>query len=142
MRVAGLTDAEIARGLDMSEKTIAPYLYKAGKNGWLKSEDPRDLLEYQMMHKVVQRLDEALDDDTRAYASGMPVKTTVALKVAEGTMFKKISGEGEAKPPSVAIAIQIQGMPMAGAPNVDASQVGGTPIYVDGEVADAKLERE
>lgn len=88
METAGVEREEICTSLHITMGTLKQYLYLAGKNNWIDFANPRDSVEYGLLHKAVRNLNEALEDDTRAYTSGMPVKTQVALKVAEGTVFK------------------------------------------------------
>ncbi len=131
MRMQGIDDDAIARALDISPKSISPYLYRAGRNGWLAEDDPKNRLEYQVLHKVVRNLDEGLDS-TATLQTGMPVKTAVALKVAEGTLFQKANVGG----PTVvqtAISIKIEGAPAGAAATFDTSDLGGTPAFVEGE---------
>jgi hypothetical protein len=131
MRKAGVADAEIAKALGLSEKTLPGYLYKAGKMGWLTFDDPKDALEYQILHKAVKRLDEGLDDETRNEKTGMPVQTVVALRIAEGTVFKKFDQANTLVGPMTAISIKIE-QPMAGQVTV-LDEEAGTPAYIDGE---------
>jgi hypothetical protein len=136
MRAAGVTNAEIASTLGISEKSINPYIYRAGKNGWIDPDDPTEQLEYKMLHKVVRNLDEALDSGG-ILQNGMPVRTAVGLKIAEGTLFKKFDGVAQTNQPSTLVAVKIE-MPDGPRPQVRAgNDIGGVPAHVvDAEVVD------
>ncbi len=131
MRAADMTDAEIAKALGLAPSTIRPYLYKAGRNGFIDIfDDPKDQLEYQMLHKVVRNLNEGLDDSARHETSGMMVKTQVALKVAEMTIAKRFNEPVTAAQASTIVAIRIE-TPSGPAPEIREGTTGGTPAYLD-----------
>lgn len=133
MRIAGLDEEEIAKNLEMSPKSIRAYIYRAGKNGWVEFDDAKDHIEYSMMQRVTQNLEEGLQDDVRHVTSGMKVKTAVALKIAEGTIFKQF---GEAAPVSQAstiVAIKIE-MPSGPLQQMREDTTGGAPAYVDADI--------
>lgn len=134
MRGAGMTDEAIAQNLGLAVKTLHGYLYRAGKNGWLDDLlfDPKDRLEHKAMHKVIRNLEEALDDDTRAYATGQKVKTQVALKIAENTLFPKLAPQGGTSSPTmIGVKVQIVG---GAATQVREGTVNAAPAYIEGEV--------
>jgi DNA-binding CsgD family transcriptional regulator len=135
MRSAGMSDDEIAGTLGMSKKTISGYIYKAGKNGWLKEflDEPKDIIEYQLSHKVIKNLEEALDDNTRNEKTGVPVKTAVALKVAEGTIFKKFAEAPVTSSQSTIVGVRVE---VVGGerPAMRDGTVQAAPAYVDADV--------
>lgn len=134
MRSAGMGEDEIAKALGLSRSTLAGYVYKAGRNGYLTFDDPKDQLEYQVLHKVVRNLDQALDSE-RTLMNGMPVRTHVALKVGEGTLFKRF-GEPTTSQVSAVVAIRIE-MPSADgtAPaQIREGTTGGAPAFLEGVV--------
>lgn len=88
MELGGQTREEIAQALNLSPRTIQSYLYIAAKNGWIDFEHPKDSIEFQILPKVVRNLTQGLDDDNRHATSGMTVGQQMALKIAEGTVFK------------------------------------------------------
>lgn len=133
MRIAGMEDTEIAEKLNISRKSISPYIYRATKNGWLTLDDPKARLEYQMMHKVVDNINEGLNDRARHQTSGMMVGTAVALKVAEGTIFKQFDQE-VVSAPSTVVAVQVV-MPDGPRPQVRVgNDIGGVPAHIDAEI--------
>ena len=92
MRAAGIPDEAIAKALNLSVKTLSGYVYKAGRNGLLDDvlHEPKERLEYAVLHKVVRNLEEGLEDDHRNEKTGLQVKTHVALKIAEGALFPRV----------------------------------------------------
>lgn len=137
MRISGMEDEAIAEALGISVKSISPYIYRATKNGWLTLDDPKARLEYQMMHKVMDNINEGLNDTSRHMTSGMRVKTAVALKVAEGTIFKQFDTVADRTPSTTIVAVKIE-MPEGPRPQIRAgNDVGGVPAHVEGLVIDA-----
>lgn len=135
MRQAGLGEDEIAGALGLSRSTLKGYVYKAGRNGWLDLDDPKDRLEYQVLHKVVKRLDEALDaGNDRVLNTGMKESTAVALKVGEGTLFKQFDKDPGASMQQTVVAIKIE-MPPGVPTAIREGTTGGAPAYIDAEVA-------
>ena len=132
MRMAGIATPEIAKALDIKEKSVNQYLYLAGRNGWLSDSenwaDPADRLEFELSHKVVRNLNNALDEEaTRPIG-----KDSITLEVAKGTLFKKF-GEQQAAGPALsnmlAIKIEVVGNPTS-SENIIAS---GEARYIEGE---------
>lgn len=132
MRISGMEDPQIADALKISQKSISPYIYRAGRNGWLNLDNPVERVQYELMHKVVRNLAEGLDDSVRHQTSGMPVKTAVALKIAEGTIFREQrTPEDSTGSQIVAIKIEmVNGAPTTMRPDT----TGGIPNYLDAEV--------
>lgn len=133
MRLSGQDDAEIAKALGISEKSISPYVYRATKNGWLDIDyNPKERIQFQVMHKVVRNLEEGLDS-TGILNTGMRERTHVALKIAEGTVFKQFDQQAPQAAASTIVAVQVV-MPDGPRQQVRAETTGGTPAYVDAEV--------
>lgn len=131
MRLAGMPDKDIADYLKISPKSIGPYIYKAGKNGWIQEfTNPRETIEAGLMHKVLRNLDSALDDDARNEKTMMPVKTAVALKIAEGTVFKDFE-PAAAAPPAQMTAVSIRIERTDPIP-IREGTIGGTPHFIEG----------
>lgn len=125
MRAGGKSDDEIAAELNISPKSIAPYVYRAAKNGWITSDDPRDRLKYELLHKVVDRLNEGLGDGTRHTSSGMRVRTAVAVEMAKGTIFKEFDQAATAQQSTV-VAVQVV-MPAGERQVMREDTAGGVP---------------
>jgi hypothetical protein len=100
----------LAQELGIAKSTVYTSIYRAGLNGWLTFEDPRDSLEYQLLPKAIKNLHEALDDETRHSTSGQMVKTQIAEKMAEGALYPRLAGvQAQAAQTLVGIKIQIVG---------------------------------
>ena len=132
MREAGVSEDGIASELGLAKSSISSYIHKAGKNGWLDFADPKNQLEYQLMHKVVRNLDEALDDGTRHITSGVMVRTAVAQQIAEGALYPRLAGQQVAVA-STLIGVKIEVVGNAGGGVVREGTVLGTPSYVEAD---------
>lgn len=131
MRIAGMADDEIATTLQISRKSISPYIYRATKNGWLDLDDPKDRLQFQLMHKVVANLAEGLDSPN-TLQTGMRERTAVALKVAEGTVFKQFQEQNAPQLQQTIVAIRVE-MPEGGLQQIREDTTGGEPAYVEAQ---------
>lgn len=133
LRLHGMSDDDIAKAVGLANATtVRGYIYRAGKNGWLGEEvtNPRDALDFDIMHKVVRNIGEALDsnDDER--------RDRMAVKVAEGTIFKSYDAQaGQEKPAMTMIAVKVE-MPEGYAPTVREGAAVGSPNYIDGQVVE------
>lgn len=133
MRISGMEDDQIAAELKISKNSISPYVYRATKNGWLDiTYDPKARLQLQTMHKVVQRLEEGLDSKG-TLNTGMKERTHVALKMAEGTLFKQFNEAQTAPLAQAVVAIRIE-MPAGPQQTIREETTGGTPAFIDAEV--------
>ena len=140
MRLAGHDNEDIARELELSERSLNQYMWMAGKNGWIPRKrglvDPKDELEFSLAHKVIRNLDDAMDDDTRNTKTGMPVKTEVALEVAKGTLFKRFGEQNSAIVQTAVLAVKIEMAP--GTPTqVREGTTGGVGRWIEADVVDA-----
>jgi len=134
MRINGHEDEEIAKLMGISKNSISPYVYRATRNGWLDIDyDPKQRVQYQMMHNVVRNLEEGLNDEYRNEKTGMKVKTTVALKVAEGTLFKQFDQQVAETPHTTIVAVKVI-MPEGPLQQIRQETTGGVPAYIDAEV--------
>ena len=130
MRIAGMEDEEIAKSLGISPKSIGPYVYRAGKNGWLNIDNPKERIEYSVMHKAVSNLEAMLVDDT--LATNKTVKHETTMKLLEGTVFKQFGEPAVANTQQTMVAIKIE-MPTGPAQLIREDTTGGRPAYVDAE---------
>lgn len=110
MRGAGMDEATIAEHLGLSVKTLSGYIYKAGRMGWLNDfiVDHKARLQDVIMHKVLDNIQEGLEDEERNEKTGMKVKTTVALKVAEGALFPSMQQPGQGGGNTMLMGIKIE----------------------------------
>lgn len=136
MRLSGMEDADIAKSLNISKNSISPYVYRATKNGWLDIDyDPKERLQLQVMHKVVAQLEAGLEDKARMN-TGMKVQTAVALKMAEGTIFKQFDQQTAQQTGTTVVAVQVV-MPDGPRQVIRADTTGGRPAFVDAETVGA-----
>lgn len=129
MRVAGQDTPDIAKALGISERSVNQYMWLAGKNGWLKKHavDPADRMEFELQHKVVRNLDEMLDSDSEER------RDHATLEVAKGTLFKKMTAEGNAVPPVTMIGVRVEIVPGSNM-TIREGTTGGSGHYIEGEV--------
>jgi hypothetical protein len=135
MRISGMEDVEIAAALKISPKSISAYVWRASRNGWLQLDNPKERIQYEILHQVVDNLQAGLADKGML-ANGMPVKTHVAMKIAEGTVFKAFDQAAASVAPSTIVAVRIE-MPAGPRQVMRDDTVGGTPAYVDAETVPA-----
>lgn len=134
MRLSGMEDPEIAKALGISENSVSPYVYRATKNGWLNIDyNPKERVQFQVMHKVVEMLEDGLNDRTRQN-TGMKVQTTVALKMFENTLAKQFDVQQQQQGASTVVQVQVV-MPEGPRQTIRADTTGGCPAYMDAEVA-------
>lgn len=132
MRLSGMEDPEIAKHLGISLKSVSPYVYRATKNGWLDIDyDPKERIQFQVMHKVVRNLEEGLESRGKMN-TGMKERTHVALKIAEGTLFKQFDQQAAVQSNSTVVAVQVV-MPDGPRQAIRAETTGGVPAYIDAE---------
>lgn len=132
MRAAGFEDKRIAEALNLALQSVHNYCYMAGKNGWITDQlmNARDTVEYKILPKAMRVLEEGLSDSHRNDKTGMQVKTTVALKIAEGTVFRKYEqSEGGAQANNI-FAIRIE-MPPGAPQQMRPGTTAGAPAYID-----------
>lgn len=126
MEQLGVAREEIAKTLNLSPKTIPGYLYKAGANGWLTFTDPKDTLEYQILHKAVRNLDELLD------VPDLEVKTEVTLKALDGMLWRK-QDQGHQNTQQSIVAVKVE-VVNGGVTEVREGTVMGAGKYLEAEV--------
>jgi hypothetical protein len=144
MRAQGYSNDEIAAELKIKPQSIKQYLYRATKSGFLVNkdglllQDPHDALEFDVAHRAVRNLKAALDDEPIVTKGGeikavSPSMTKLALKVAEGTLFKKFDQSKDPQQHGMQVlAVRVE-MPAGAAATVDAASIGGAPAYSDAE---------
>lgn len=134
-RLGGMSDDEIAKYLGIGRRSIGPYIYRAGKNGWLDYNSPREAIENGLAHKVLRNLNAMLDNGDDA-----ATQREVTLEVAKGTIFKAFDqdrgAQVEQAAPVVALQVVITKPEQAALPPIREGTLGGVPNYVEGAVID------
>jgi hypothetical protein len=130
MRIAGMSDPDICKALNISEKSLSPYIYRAGKNGWLDIDNPKARIQYQLMHRAVSNLDEMLENDAPLATKTIRHETT--MKLLEGTVFREFEEQKESAPNQTVVAIRID-MPSGPQQQMRDDTTSGTPAYIDVE---------
>jgi hypothetical protein len=130
MRGDGQTDDEIALALGVKKSTLQTTLYRAGRNGLLDFDSYKDRVEFQLIPKIVARLERELDSEVPA--KEMSTGTHIALKVFEHTVAKTYD---QTAPVAVqqnlmGIKIQIVG---GEATQIREGTEMGTSTYIDSE---------
>lgn len=132
LRLRGFSDDDIAKAVGLANaSTVRGYIYRAGKNGWLSDEltTPKDRVEFDLLHKVVRNIDEALDspDDER--------RDKMTTKLFEHTIAKQFEQDGlGAKPAMTMLAVQVVMPEGAQAPTVREGAAVGVGNVIDAEV--------
>lgn len=134
MRIAGMSEVEIAKSCGISRETLSGYVYLANKGGWLDLPTAKEAINYNLIPLAVRNLYSSMRDKTTTLANGMLESTHVSLKVVEGTVFKDFDRVPEGTGASTVVAIKIE-MPTGPVPQMREETTGGTPAFVDAEVA-------
>lgn len=136
LRTRGLSMAECATALGLSHNTVTAYMYKAGKNGWLENlDDPKDAIEYDVIHKVVRNLHEALD------SSDEERRDKMTIEVAKGTAFKKFDPQqSDVRPALTMIAVRVE-TPTGEPLKIREGAIVGSPSFVEGQVVNGSDQR-
>lgn len=95
----GISNVEVAKRLGISSTTLQAYLWRAGKEGWLKFDDPMSRVEYEIIPKVLDGLNSLLDaKDSKAI-----------IESAKATIFKQYElSKGAKDAPTTIIALKIE----------------------------------
>lgn len=134
LKVQGLSTEEIGQKLDLKPASIRQYMWIAGKNGWLTTNDPHDVAENVLIHRAVSNLEELLH--SRNVVTGLPDKE-VTLETIKGLGIFKDHSKQQESPNQQANVLTINFLvPPSGGPlpTVRDENVGGVPAYVEAEV--------
>lgn len=130
MKIQGYDNDEIAHKLSLSVRSLRQYMWIAGKNGWLRTDDPRDVAEFDIAHQVVDGLRTLVNHRN---ALGLPDKEVI-LKSAEGLgIFKDSKQPVEQAALSNNLTINVV-MPGGERPEVRPGTTLGVGAYVEGDV--------
>lgn len=116
-----ISQQEVATRVGVSRRTLYRYLAVAGREGWLKYEDPLVRLKHEIAPKVVDNLNYWLDRQDK----------TVTIETAKGTLFKAYQeAEGISDGAKTVLALKIEMPEGKEAPSIT-GQVLGIPRGVE-----------
>ena len=130
MRAMGASNDDIAKELGLAERTLRQYLYLAGRNGWLRTADPAEELEFALSHKVVRNVSAILDGEV---ATAQQHDMTIEMAKGIGLFKTHTTVKSEGVASSMTLAVKIE-MPVGVVPEVSTDHMGGAPAYIEGEV--------
>lgn len=138
LKIAGKTNEEIAAEVGLSERSLRQYLWIAGKNGWLTTQDPHEVAGSVLVHRAVSNLEELLH--ARNAVTGLPDKE-VTLESLKGLGVFKDHSKQEAPTNQQANMLTINVvMPEGAQAQVRPGTTMGSAAYVEGEVVDGNAE--
>lgn len=116
-----LTVAAAAKRMNLTYGTFKNWLNEANREGWLKFQDPLEKLEYELIPKVINNLNEFLDKKDR----------TVTLETAKGTVFKQFQAQQGISEGQMVLAIKMEAAPSTEDPKIISGIIVGTPKGID-----------
>lgn len=137
LKVQGYSTNEIAEQLQIKPASVRQYLWIAGRNGWLNTQDPHEKAHSELVHRAVSNLEEWMH--ARDARTGLPDKE-ITLEAAKGLgIFGGGPAQQQEHQATNILAIQIT-MPQGGnLPQMREGNAGGSPAYVEGEVIHAPV---
>lgn len=128
LRAKGLNYQQVAEKLGLSYQYVRNLVWRAGKEGWLKFEDPIERFENEILPRVVDNID---------YWIAQKDKKMTIEAAKGGGIFKShqtVKIEGGA--PSQMLALKIEMPPGAPEPTITAGKVVGRPraLEIEGTV--------
>ena len=138
LKVQGYSTNEIAEQLSLKPASVRQYLWIAGRNGWLTTQDPHEVAHSQLVHRAVSNLEEWLH--ARDGRTGLPDKE-ITLESLKGLgVFG--SGERQASDSGQTniLAINITMPQGANLPTMRDGNAGGEPAYQEGEIINVSSE--
>lgn len=131
LKIQGYSTDEVAEKIGLRPASVRQYLWIAGKNGWLTTQDPHDDAEFRLTHRVVSNLDELLH--ARSSVTGLPDKE-VTLESAKGFGVFRDHSKPQEENNQQANMLTINIItPEGPAAQMRKGTTGGVPAYVEGE---------
>ncbi len=128
MQLQGKTRREAAEVLGVTYESLTQYFYLAGKMGWLITQDARDKLQFETVHKIVRNIDQALDSENAEHKQEMTIEAAKGL----GLFKKHEVVQNDTAPTMMGLTVTIE-QPAGNQPELTVGSIGGTPGYVDAE---------
>lgn len=138
MRAAGHKSDSIAKKLGMTENSVRNTVYIARKNGWIDDNDETVDLEADLAltveRKIVRNISASLDGGMTNWQTH---EMTIAAAKGRGIFKNHEVSKNDGAASMAVVAIQVVMPPVGvGDQGVDESALGGTPAYIEGDVAD------
>lgn len=133
MQAAGLPNEEIATALGIAARSIRGMMYRAGRNGWLEFDDPKNHLEYQILPKALRNLHDAMDS-TAVLNTGMLERNALSLKIVEGTLYPQFANQVVASAGPTLVGVKVEIVGGGDRPQVREGTIMGNSTYVDAKV--------
>lgn len=127
MRLAGHGSEAIAAALEMTVGSLRNLMYRAGRQGLIDWDSPKEELEGVLWPAALQNMKAFLDDEKNPDR-----QERATFKVHDG-MVKALYADRGGDPAQMVTMIGIKIEPVPGAAPVRAGMIGGAPAYVDGE---------
>lgn len=143
LKAQGVKLAEIAETLHLTKNTVATYIKRANRKGWLNFdsfEDPDDQLEIVLKSKAVRNINTILDETTELDGSPTARAGDAAFEVAKGTGLLKqhqVVKSDNVAAIGVSLKVQVEMPSGANTPIVRAGSIGGQPAF-DAEVIEGE----
>jgi hypothetical protein len=140
MKVQGYSTNEIAEHLSLKPASVRQYLWIAGRQGWLSTQDPHEIAHSQLVHRAVSNLDEWLH--ARDARTGLPDKEVMLESLKGMGIFGGSTPQQQNDGAQTnVLAIQITMPHGNNLPQVQEGSVAGVPAYLEGELVSAAQSR-
>lgn len=136
MQAAGFPNEEIAKALGIEARSIKGMMWKAGRNGWLDFDEPRNRLEYQILPKALQNLDDAMRSEA-ILNTGMSERNAISLKIVEGTLYPQFATQAAPAANATLVGVRVEIVGGSEKPLVREGTIMGSAEYVDAETVES-----
>ena len=119
LRAKGLNYQQVAEKLGLSYQYVRNLVWRAGKEGWLKFEDPLERFENEILPRVVDNIDYWIAQKDKK----MTIEAAKGGGIFKSHQTMKIEGGA----PSQVLALKIEMPPGAPEPTISAGKVVGRP---------------
>lgn len=137
MQAAGLPNEDIAAALGIEARSIKGMMWKAGRNGWLDFDEPKNRLEYQILPKALKNLDEAMSSDA-VLNTGMKERNAISLKIVEGTLYPQFATQAAPATNATLVGVRVEIVGGGDKSTVREGTIMGNAEYVDAETVESR----
>lgn len=136
LKVQGYSTNEIAEHLSLKPASVRQYMWIAGRNGWLNTQDPHEKAHSELVHRAVSNLEEWMH--ARDARTGLPDKDiTLAAASGLGIFGGNAPAQQQEHQATNVLAIQITMPTGSNLPSMRDGNAGGVGAYIDAEVVSA-----